>query len=131
MLLGAKAKMKNWYKIPGFSQYEISKYGIIRKALDAPYKDGTAGQKKKPGELIRLVTASTGYLVVTIKHDGGEIKYVGVHQLVAMTFHGPRPSLDHKANWYKNIRWGTTKDNAADTIKNGNWVSGTKMDWQS
>ena len=53
---------------------------------------------------------------------------VKVHVLIALTFHGPPPTPKHCAlhkdddryhNHYKNIYWGTKKQNAIDRSING------------
>lgn len=51
-----------------------------------------------------------------------------VHQLVALAFHGPRPSVRHHAahddgdkmnNHWTNVLWKTKEENEADKIKHG------------
>lgn len=60
-----------------------------------------------------------------------------VHSLVAETFLGKKPSIDHEVchndgnpdnNLLENLRWGTAKENAQDRIRHGrnNSPVGTK-----
>jgi len=132
MLLGARPM---WHSIPGFSEYEISENGEVRRSIHVSHA-GKPGRRNKPGQLLKLTPSSVGYLIVTIKNDDSHIRWMGVHVLVALTFHGPRPSPAHKAlhwdddklnNHFKNIRWGTSRDNSIDCSRNGNKRSGTKM----
>jgi hypothetical protein len=65
-------------------------------------------------------------LRVKIQH-----KYRHIHQLVALTFHGPRPEgqetrhLDdnYLNNDYTNLTYGTRTENVADSIKTGRHIS--------
>src|SRR5882672_3680929 len=127
MLLG-------WKQIPGFSNYEISENGDLRASMLKDHS-GKVGGRKKPGVLLKPTLAATGYLIVTITHDDGKIKYTSINRLVALAFYGEPPTPKHQAlhwddvrsnNHYKNIRWGTCKDNAADCVRNGHRPSGSK-----
>lgn len=68
-----------------------------------------------------------GYLQVSL-WEYGRSKTFYVHQLVAITFHGPRPSLRHHAahrdgsktnNIPDNVQWITKEENEADKIAHG------------
>lgn len=68
-----------------------------------------------------------GYLSVSLWVDGVPHRRY-VHILVALTFHGPRPSKEHEAahgdgvntnNHRDNISWKTRVENAADKIAHG------------
>ena len=74
---------------------------------------------------------STGYLRVTLYKDN-KITRKSIHRLVLETFVGPCPPgmecrhLDGnpKNDKLENLRWGTKKENAADTIKHGKQICG-------
>src|SRR6266853_4345858 len=96
-----------WKKIPGFSDYEISEFGDVRKALDYIKPKGVAGRKLPPGAPIKSPTNNkTGYRYLTLKDEKGPRKDMHIHVLVAITFHGPRPSKKHKA-----LHWDDNKSN--------------------
>lgn len=106
-----------WQPIP-YSVYEASSHGRIRNC--------------KTGKIQEPQTGSDGYLFVGIRFlDQKHSKKV--HQLVCLAFHGVKPHgaqcvrhLDGNRlnNMPDNLRWGTNKENAADTILHGRQVSG-------
>lgn len=106
-----------WRKIP-YSTYEASSLGRIRNCVTGKI------QKPQLGE--------DGYLFVGIRFlDRKHSKKV--HQLVCLAFNGTKPTGaecvrhldgDRFNNKPDNLRWGTNKENAADTILHGRQVSG-------
>lgn len=116
-----------WKEIPGFTNYQMSANGEIRRSLLKRVK----GWHKPPGSLLKFSKhdRKDAYLVVRLKPDtGGKGIVCKIHQLVALTFRGPRPSLLHCAlhkdddrynNHETNIYWGTKKQNAIDRSVNG------------
>jgi len=77
----------------------------------------------------RLCSSPTtyGYLLVHVYYNGKR-KTVQVHQLVALAFHGPcplgkqvrhYPDPDKNNNRPENLKYGTPKENAADSIEQG------------
>jgi hypothetical protein len=108
-----------WRTIPGFSQYEISEHGDIKRRVRA--RTFLAGRSIRP-QLIK------GYLEVELTSDGGRRCKRGVHRLVTMAFHGAPPSDIHEAahwdgdagnNHFRNLRWATPKENMADVVRHG------------
>jgi hypothetical protein len=96
-----------WKKIPGFSRYEISDNGQVRR-LPAILK-----QTRQP----------SGHLAVTIYSDDGKQWRTSAHHLVARAFLGEpptgKPYACHKngqpdENAKENLYWGSPVDNAAD-----------------
>jgi hypothetical protein len=78
-------------------------------------------------------TASKGYTIVGIVVAERRSRPVGVHQLVADAFHGPRPSPAHQVrhldgnpanNSASNLAWGTVAENAADRLRHGHYERG-------
>lgn len=108
---------ETWRQIP-YSTYEASSHGRIRN-----YKTGKI-QEPNIGE--------DGYLFVGVRFL--DKKYSEkVHKLVCLAFHGLKPTgaecvrhLDGERfnNIPENLRWGTNKENAADTILHGRQVAG-------
>src|SRR5258706_3234173 len=117
-----------WKTIPGFSNYEISENGQIRRSINSTAK-GRGWWQKKPGELLNLfIGHGNDYLSVKLCKDDRKNKVYQIHVLVAISFHGPKkePHLcalhkdDNKYNnHYSNIYWGTKGNNAVDRSKNG------------
>jgi HNH endonuclease len=88
------------------------------------------------GNIIRLDTGAmlrpaprskAGYLSVSL-WENGEGKTWFVHQIVALTFHGPRPSPQHHAahddgdkwnNCKSNVFWKTKVENERDKVRHG------------
>lgn len=100
--------------IPGHRNYEITDCGdVFRVGSVSPLKP--------------VVAQRGGYLQVSL-WENGTGKQCYVHQLVATTFHGPRPSKRHHAahrdgvklnNTRTNVQWITKEENEADKIAHG------------
>lgn len=86
-----------WQAIPGFPFYEASSWGRVRslpKTVRTVHR-GYEGMRTRPGKILKPIL-NRGYLVVKL---GGPNLAYGVHQAVAMAFHGPCLSgmvIDHK-----------------------------------
>lgn len=104
-----------WIQIPGYSRYEASNKGEIRRASHGP------------GAIVGLPLNKHqnryGYWSVTVTPDGRKQEKVGVHRLVCMAFHGPppegKPFACHRNgkcedNGPGNLYWGSPKDNSLD-----------------
>lgn len=114
-----------FHQIPTFSRYEISRDGIVRRL--APYRTTRVGKVLKP------FVDHDGYVRVGIFGDDGKLKRPGIHQLIALTFIGPRPSPAHVVahgngdrsdNRVENLRWATQAENFADRRAHGTWPAG-------
>lgn len=120
-----------WRTIPGFSIYQMNEDGVIRRSKYAlGDRKGRAAPRLPPGTILQPSRngAPDNYQIVRLLPDMGKSKVHKVHVLVALTFHGPRPSPDHYAlhkdddkdnNHHENIYWGTKKQNALDRSING------------
>lgn len=82
---------------------------------------------KEIPKLLKTYKNQHGHHYVDICNNGGKVKSL-VHRLVAQAFI-PNPSNDPIVrhlddnpdnNYYKNLAWGTQKDNRADSVKNEN-----------
>ena len=100
-----------WRQIPGYSRYEISNNGQVRRRAPIILK-----QTRRP----------SGHMAVTIYSDDGKQWRTGVHHLVARAFLGGppegKPYACHKngiadENTRDNLYWGSATDNAADAVK--------------
>lgn len=106
-----------WKVLPGFPVYEVSSLGRVRRV---------GGQPRR----ITYNAKGYGQLALT---DGPVRLQASVHVLVALAFHGPKPTEQHEAahwngnpsdNRVFNIRWATKKENAADRNRHGNTARG-------
>lgn len=113
-----------WRSIPGFSKYEVSCCGLLRRAV-----------KMKTRRKHSLLSASPdpdGYLRVYLFNDAGKGESRGVHQLVARAFLDPcdNPDLtwvlhkddNNQNNFFENLKWGNVRINVDDAVKNGRLV---------
>lgn len=105
-----------WKPAPGFEGwYEVSDTGLMRRVHP--------GTRTRVGRLLAQTPSSNGYVVARLFVEG--VGYTrAVHRLVAEAFCG-RPTAesflvrhldgDPLNNRAENLRWGTPKENAADT----------------
>jgi hypothetical protein len=107
--------VSEWRQVPGFGRYRVSDEGGMLNAHGRPMK------------LEKL----NGYLTVKAWSDEGRRIRVGVHQLVALAFVGPRPSPKHECahsdgdrlnNTPSNLRWATPRENTDDSVRHGTRV---------
>lgn len=111
-----------WRPVVGFPNYEVSNKGNVR-SLDHLKWSGPAGYTLVKGRSLIRSIDGRGYLNVNL----GSGNTRTVHSLVAEAFIGPRPEEmqclhwdDNKANpVLANLRYGTRKDNLADSYRNG------------
>jgi len=108
--------MESWKQVQGFSSYEVSSEGRIRRG-DRLLRPGGDGRYK-----------------LCALFDGARRYDRHLHVLVLEAFTGPRPegavarhlngnSLDNRAS---NLAWGTYKQNSADREALGRTVRGVK-----
>lgn len=108
--------------IPGFMGYYVSKTGSVYSR----YVRGSRG--KLSNEFTPLIPKKRPkYYSVSLYRDGKSTK-IFVHRLVA-TVYVPNPNnlpvvmhLDNDIynNYYKNLKWGTQKENVYQSIRDGN-----------
>lgn len=114
--------------IPGFDGYKIGCDGTVWTSRP---KNGYS--KTELWRQVKPVLRSTGYLLVTLGR-GGKRFQLAIHRLLLEIFVGPCPDGmqachydDDKANnQLSNLRWGTSRDNHHDAIRNGRKPRGEK-----
>jgi NUMOD4 motif/HNH endonuclease len=120
---------ERWLPIPGYDGYEVSDHGRVR-SLDRVVKSRWGTPKPIKGR--DLVQSSQGRYKVVSLHKEGRMKTVRVHQMVLLTFVGPRPEGMHGChrdddpdnNRPENLYWGTPAQNSRDMVNNGScWKS--------
>lgn len=105
---------ERWYPLGGYEGiYEISTFGSIRRIA------GGRGVKGPMPRIMKTPPNADGYPVVNLSKDGGQLAH-NVHVLVAVTFHGPKPSPDAEVDHIDgvrdhccaaNVQWLTKYDN--------------------
>ena len=113
--------MAKFRVIPGFNDYQITHFGLVRNI--------------RTGRLLKQTTVQTGHKVVRVKSDQGSWKTMGVHRLVLIAFMGWPPFADPDAahfdgnpanNSLLNLRWATRLENQADRLRHGTDNRGEK-----
>jgi len=118
-----------WKTIPNFPNYEISEYGNVRRHISVAVVK--VGHRKKPGQLLK--PSANKYPTYSLVNESGEIVRKRLSHLLLSAFVGPQPKGmqalhwddDQTNNYWKNLRWGTPKDNGNDKIRNGTAASGS------
>jgi len=118
-----------WKAIPTWEdKYEISNKGRVRSlsCKITYYRPDlkVVHQRIFPGRILSAGITQKGYFLVVFSRRS-KTKPQYVHQLVAKAFVGPRPEgleIRHlngnpRDNRPINLKYGTTKENAQDTIK--------------
>jgi hypothetical protein len=116
-----------WLPVPGFAgRYEVSNQGRVR-SLDAyvPAGPGGTGRRLVKGRILKPGKMNKyGHCSVVLTKEGGSRC---VHELVLLTFDGPRPDgcearhldLDGSNNKLTNLLWGTKQENSKDVTRAG------------
>jgi len=121
-----------WKEIPGFSKYEVSDDGSVRRHASKIQRG--PGYRAKPGALLSPIDIK-GYDCFTLTNDEGRTKRHQVGFYMLLTFVGPKPSGIHevahwdgnsKNNTLDNLRWATPAENGEDRVRHGSM----KRAWQ-
>lgn len=114
-----------WRQIDGWP-HEVSECGDVRRTQ--------AGHCTFAGRIIKPDINEHGYHRVALCHCGIILR-VGSHVLVCTIFNGPKPTPLHMVahgdgdpgrNHFSNLRWATSLENCADTIRHGRSLRGEK-----
>lgn len=112
--------------IPFAPHYLVSRDGHVYSTL--PWR-GTSFREITPCRMI-----GDNYLFVRLRVNGKKLAQ-RVHTLVALVFHGPKPSPDHQVrhldgsrdnNHAENLAWGTAQENADDREYHGRTSRGAE-----
>lgn len=123
---------EQWGSLPDFVGYEVSTHGRVRTIR----KLNGRGTLEHPRLMALRPTAGKPYLRVRLTTLDGRCVDKPIHQLVLLTFVGPRPypeydschdDGDAKNNFLSNLYWGTRQHNAEDRIRHGTQVKGTQV----
>lgn len=126
------AKAEVWKGILGYEGvYQASTAGRIR-SLDRSIATKT-GNRKYPGRVLTPTFSREGYFYVDLSVAGNKDRR-SVHRLVFETFEGVIPNDlqirhldgDQKNNNLSNLLLGTAKENAADRLRHGKGLRGSK-----
>lgn len=111
--------VESWKEIPGFPDYEISTFGKYRRVRRGK-SNNSIPRVLKPNVVRK-------YAKLALYKDG-RFKSVSLHRTVLLTFVGEPPTAAHvgahndgntRNNRLDNLRWATSKENAADRILHG------------
>jgi predicted XRE-type DNA-binding protein len=106
--------MEQWRKIDGYDYYFVSNLGNVKsESRFITKKDGT----KKPvkGIIMKPKKSKCGYYRVGLVDQFGNQKFLSIHRLVLITFHG----LHESKNQVNHIN-GDKSDNRLENLE---WVS--------
>jgi hypothetical protein len=116
-----------WRPIPDWPDYEVSAWGDIRRI--------TPSRSARAGAVLAPFFRSNGYAQVILYSNGAGRRFL-VHRLVALAFHGRRPSPSHEVahlsgtrsnNHYQNLRWVTHRENEAHKDQHGTRLRGSAV----
>lgn len=113
--------------IPGYEGlYSVTMDGLVL-AHEKTREVGQGRMRTYPEKWLVPFVTDDGYARVTLS-DHGKSKTIRVHQLVAMTWIGPRPSLAHEVNHrdgvklnnhFTNLEWVTRSENMRHAYATG------------
>lgn len=128
---------EEWRDIPGYEGfYQASSTGLIRSLDRAHTWTGVHGQtvvRIIKSKLRRAHINPSGYFTLHLNKHGGRKLYT-VHQLIALSFHGPRPAGfdtchnngSETDNRPENLRYAPRKNNIADKKLHGTALMGER-----
>lgn len=117
----------DWMIIPGFSRYEISEYGDVRRKEASPTRSRL--------HQYRPYVNTDGYLTIRLLNDDGVNITLLIHRAVALAFKGkpddPTLEVAHNNgsrlfNHPSNLRWATRKENHEDLQLHGRALKGER-----
>lgn len=113
--------METWKKILSHPVYSVSDMGRIRRDVKAGIRGRPVPYCLKPS------MDANGYAVVSL-YNKGQARKLYVHRIVALSFLGPAPSVEHHVAHFNgdgmdarlaNLRWATQSENEADKVRHG------------
>lgn len=118
---------EQWRKIPGCEYYEASNLGRVKSLarLQVFENKGKEFRRRWPEKIMKPTKHRTGYMVLRIVHDGN-LRWISVHQLVALAFigHPNELTVNHKDgnkenNCIDNLEYITLSENMVHAHKTG------------
>ena len=111
--------------IPGYPGYHVTRDGKVYSCL---IQGGSS--KRGPWKLRYTAITKTGHEQIRLRTPTG-FRSKGVHRLVALAYipnPNGKPEVCHKDNnptndYYKNLYWGTHKENLHQMIRDGRWYT--------
>ena len=116
-----------WRTVPGYPAYEVSVDGLVRRCLGF--------RCRRAHRVLMPFIRPNGYAQVILYRDGRRQRF-GVHQLVALAFLGPKPSLQHQVahldgqrlnNHVSNLAWLLPIENDAHKDLHGTRLRGSQI----
>ncbi len=122
------AELEVWLSVPGFSSYEASNLGNVRsltRTVNCVPRGVAVTTRVRKGKVLKK-TPNKGYLTVKLVANG-KVYTFGVHQVVALAFHGVPPAgcvVDHVDtnklnNRADNLEYVTNTENVKRQYKAG------------
>lgn len=118
---------ERWAPIPGWEGlYEVSDHGRVRSLPRVVKSNDAGGTRWWNGRVRKPTLYNNGYYYVALTGRGRRERFA-IHRLVLLAFAGPCPPShealhgdgDRGNNRLSNLRWGTSKENAADRDRHG------------
>lgn len=116
-----------WRTVPGYPAYEVSVDGLVRRCQGF--------RCRRAHRVLVPFVRPNGYAQVILYRDGRRQRF-GVHQLVALAFLGPKPSLQHQVahldgqrlnNHVSNLAWLLPIENDAHKDLHGTRLRGSQI----
>ena len=109
-------EISEWRAIPGWTNYEVSEFGQVRRAIAI---------RISPKHSLLKSFLRNGYPTVSLCFGGGtgKARKFLIHRLVAAAFLDPPPTVEYEVAHndgnrqnlhYSNLRWATRVENEAD-----------------
>ena len=120
----------SWRIIEGFSSYEISSDGQVRRRTEGKT---CAGKVIPVGHVMKPSKKNKGHLGYRLVGDDGKAVDLLAHRLVALAFIGPCPMRGYIVchnngkpddNRVENLRWDSNSQNQLDRLKHGTSTDG-------
>ena len=121
--VGGVELREEWRVVDGFDGYEVSSLGRVRSYRCRAHRH----IRRQTPRILKPKTVWSGYLQVGLR-DGYRKRFVSIHRLVAIAFHGPPPTYTHEVNHKDavrsnnavcNLEWVTKSQNKRDVHARG------------
>lgn len=127
---------EEWRPVSGYEgQYEVSSSGKVR-SLDRVIVSSSGWSALKSGVELKPLNNGNGYLSIVLWRNNCQDRR-HIHRLVIEAFIGEAPGPEYQvAHWdgdksnnrVDNLRWATSKENAADKVRHGTDGTGKLKD---